>query len=102
MPTKRSAQHSADHLLAERAARKQKQVARTQEREQAQAQVAAEQVALQALYDQLQTDHNKLLKRNRNKKKAERRKLKKTESAVSDLVVVHGSNSCEEEDSDVL
>ena len=102
MPTKRPAQHSADHLLAERAARKQKQVARTQVREQAQAQVAAEQVALQALYDQLQTDHNKLLKRNRNKKKAERRKLKKTRSAVSDLVVVHGSNSCEEEDSDVL
>jgi hypothetical protein len=105
MPPKRQVQYTAEYLLAERTARKQKKAAWMQEQAQAQAQVLAEQVALQALYDQLQADHDLLTKKTKNKKKAVKRKLRRAEAALTGPTgptVVHGSNSCEEDDEDVM
>ena len=101
---KRKATSSAEYLLAERIARKQKKAVWMQEQALAQAQVAAEQVSLQALYDQLQADHALLTKKTKNKKKSDKRKQKKAGVASTGQAAasfVQSSPSCEGADVDV-
>jgi hypothetical protein len=101
---KRATPHSPAYLLSERTARKAKKEHRIQEQELAQVQRIQEQAELQVKFDQLQAQHDSLVKKAKNAKKAARRKLLRgtVGPSATGPIVVHASASCDEEDEDVV
>ena len=101
------------YVPANRTARKAAKAAKQlQEREQEQAQASREQAALQLRFDLLEAENARISKSLKNKKKAlKRARASRSEGTSLDgstgetparFQVVHASESCEEEDEDVV